>query len=335
MGNIPKTWNNISIYSNYEPRRDPTPFTRTCASRMAHRLRQTSKIFRQVEILLAHRRSKWTNSEAGNYKKKKKYIYIYYAFNARLLTKSWQPYACLNSQNYHPPHGTPSFMASPTYKLGCDRRYIPMILMIISTSCQSTLSSTSPWHTADQIDFIFQVIFWCFWFLPRSSQPFHKSLGSLPKTAPCPEAAAQATTAAAADQAADQAADHCKAFPKPLRAGLWLAAFRRGPNEVRTRSEIKFWEADPLSLLTDSLVATRFRILFRTVKLKSFQRWSRRGNQAKQQLQARARRQKRRQRASKGDRGETSKETEGRQRDTSLANKEAVTNLSGHRLFET
>ena len=34
----------------------PTPFTRTCASRMAHRLRQTSLIFRQVEILLAHRR---------------------------------------------------------------------------------------------------------------------------------------------------------------------------------------------------------------------------------------------------------------------------------------
>jgi len=62
---------------------------------------------------------------------------------------------------------------------------------------------------------------------------------------------------------------------------------------------------DELSLLTNSLVATRFRILFRTVKLKSFQRWSRRGHQAKQQLQARARRQKRRQRASKGDRGET------------------------------
>ena len=71
---------------------------------------------------------------------------------------------------------------------------------------------------------------------------------------------------------------------------------KRGANEVRTRSEIKFWEPDPLSLLTKSLVATRFRNLFRTVKLKSFQRWSRRGNQAKQQLQVRARRQKRRHR---------------------------------------
>ena len=64
----------------YEPRRDPTPFTRTCASRMAHRLRQTSTIFRQVEILLAHRRSKWTNSEAGNSN-----ISIYYAFNVTLV----------------------------------------------------------------------------------------------------------------------------------------------------------------------------------------------------------------------------------------------------------
>ena len=93
-------------------------------------------------------------------------------------------------------------------------------------------------------------------------------------------------------------------------------------------SEIKFWEADPLSLLTKSLVATRFRILCRTVKLKSFQRWSGRGNQAKQQLQARARRQKRRQKASKGDRGET-------KGCTSLANKAAVRNLSGHRLVGT
>ena len=87
---------------------------------MAHRLRQTSLIFRQVEILLAHRRSKWANSEAG-----------------------------------------------------------------------------------------------------KSFQPFHKSLASLPKTAPCPEAATQATTTAAA--AADQAADHCKAFQNLSGLGFdWL-----------------------------------------------------------------------------------------------------------------
>ena len=81
-------------------------------------------------------------------------------------------------------------------------------------------------------------------------------------------------------------------------------------NEVRTRCKrgpievIEFWETDPLSLLTNSLVATRFRILVRTVKFKSFQPWSRRANQAKQQLQARATAQKRKQRANKGDRGE-------------------------------
>ena len=83
---------------------------------------------------------------------------------------------------------------------------------------------------------------------------------------------------------------------------------KRGANEVQTRSEITFWETDPLSLLTYSLVATRFHILFRTVKLKSFQRWSRRGNQAKQQLQARAKGDRR------GDKGRV-RETEGRQRD--------------------
>ena len=139
-------------------------FTRTCASRMAHRFRQTSIIFRQVEILLAHRRSKWTNSEASNSN-----ISIYYAFNVHLLTKSWQPYACLNSQNYHPPHDTPSFMAFPTYKLGCDRHYILMVSMTNSTSCQSTLSSTSPWHTADLIDFLFRSFSYAFGFFRTPS----------------------------------------------------------------------------------------------------------------------------------------------------------------------
>ena len=117
------------------------------------------------------------------------------------------------------------------------------------------------------------------------------------------------TNSKAAIQATTAAADHCKAFPKPLRVGFWLAAIlprsERGANKVRTRSEIKFWEINPLSFLTNSLVATRYRILFRTIKFKSFQQWSRRGNQAKQQLQARAKRQKRRQRASKGNRGKT------------------------------
>ena len=73
-------------------------------------------------------------------------------------------------------------------------------------------------------------------------------------------------------------------------------------------NEYTFWETDPLSLLTNSLVATCFRILFPTVKLNSFQRCSRRGNQGRQAWetkQARARIQRRRQRASKRDRGET------------------------------
>ena len=112
-------------------------------------------------------------------------------------------------------------MAFPTYTLGCDRRYIPMVSLINSTSCQSTLSSSSPWHTADRIDFLFSghllMLLVSSAQLPALSQI---SWFSAQKTAPFPEAAAQATTAAAAVAAADQVANHCKAFPKPLRAGF-------------------------------------------------------------------------------------------------------------------
>ena len=220
------------VWFRYEPRRDPTPFTRTCASRMAHRLRQTSIIFRQVEILLAHKRSKWTNSEACNSN-----ISIYYAFNVRLSTKSWQPYACLNSQNYHPPHGTPSFMAFPTYKLGCDRHYIPMV-SIYFMPINPFIHFPMAHRWSDRLSF-FRSSSYAFGFFRTASSPFTNLLVLCPKTAPCPEAAAQATTAAATAAAADQAADHCKAFPKPLRAGFWLAAIltrsERGANEVRNQ----------------------------------------------------------------------------------------------------
>ena len=137
-------------------------------------------------------------------------------------------------------------------------------------------------------------------------QPFHKSLASLPKNRVLPRSSSTSN---------NNSSSSSRPSSRPLQSlsktspGWVLTGCNF--NEVRTRCKrgpievIEFWETDPLSLLTNSLVATRFRILFRTVKLKSFQRWSRRGNQAKQQLQARARREKRRQRASKGDRGET------------------------------
>ena len=121
--------------------------------------------------------------------------------------------ACLNSQNDHPPHGTPSFMAFPTYKLGCDRRCSPVVSVVNSASCQPTLSSTSPWHTADRIDFLFSghllMLLVSSAQLPALSQI---SWFSAQKTAPCPEAAAQATTAAAAvaAAAADQVAKPCQ-----------------------------------------------------------------------------------------------------------------------------
>ena len=59
-------WYNWNGSMAYEFWRDPTPFPRTRASRMAYRLRQTSMIFRHLEIPLAHQWSKWTNPEASN-----------------------------------------------------------------------------------------------------------------------------------------------------------------------------------------------------------------------------------------------------------------------------
>ena len=174
--------------------------------------------------------------------------------------------------------------------------------MINSTSCQSTLSSTSPWHTADRIDFL---CFWS-WFLPRSFQPFPKSLGSLPKNRALPRSSSTSNNSSSSRPSSRPLQSLSKTSPGWVLTGCNFNEVRtrceRGPNEVRNQI---LGDCPPKSLLTKSLVATRFRILFKTVKLKSFQRWSRRGNQAKQQLQARARRQKRRQRASKGDRGET------------------------------
>ena len=109
----------------------PTPFTRTCASRMAH---PDITNLPPGGILMAHRRSKWTNSEAGL----------------------------------------------------------------------------------------------------KASSPFTNLLLLCPKTAPCPEAATQATTTAAA-------ADQQQTIAKPSQnlSGLgfdWLQ-FWRGPNEVQTRSK--------------------------------------------------------------------------------------------------
>ena len=151
-----------------------------------------------------------------------------------MLTKSWQPYSCLNSQNYHPPHGTPSFMAFPTYKLGCDRRHIPMVSMTNSTSCQSTLSSTSPWHNADRIDF-FQVIFLCFWFLPHSFQPFHKSLRSPLKNRALPRSSSTSNNSSSSRPLQSLS----KTSPGWALTGCNLNEVRtrckRGPNEVRNQ----------------------------------------------------------------------------------------------------
>ena len=101
-------------------------------------------------------------------------------------------------------------MILPTYKFGDDGRCFTMVSTTNTSSCQPLLFSTFQWHTADQIDFFFHVIFLCFWFLPqRCIRHLHKSLW-LSAQKSYPAAAAAAPTAAAAAAAAvdlDQAAD--------------------------------------------------------------------------------------------------------------------------------
>ena len=54
------------------------------------------------------------------------------------------------------------------------------------------LLSTSPWHTADQINFLFHVIFFCVWFLPqRCFRPSPKKRNRLSAQNPRPAAARQ------------------------------------------------------------------------------------------------------------------------------------------------
>ena len=164
---------------------------------------------------------------------------------------------------------------------------------------------------SDRFSF-FQIIFLCYWFLPHSFQFFYKSLGSLPKNRALLRSRSTSNNSSSSGSSKPSSRplqSLSKTSPGWVLTGCNFNEVRtrseRGPNEVRTRSEIKFWQTDPRIFLTKFLIATCFRILFRRIKFKSFQRWSRRGNQAKQQLQARARRQKRRQRANKGNRGET------------------------------
>ena len=169
---------------------------------------------RQRDIRWVYWWSKWTNSEAGNVN-----VCMYNAFNVHLLIKSWQPHACVNSQNYHRPHGTAGFMTFITYKLGCDRRYIPMVSMIKSFSCSSKSFAHFPMthRFSDWLSF-FRQSSYAFGVFCTASSPF-TNLFFCPKTAPCPEAAAQAT---GADEAADCIfirTDKLKSFPRWSRRG--------------------------------------------------------------------------------------------------------------------
>ena len=150
----------------------------------------------------------------------------------RLIAKSWQPYACLNSQNYHPPHGTPrvSWHFQPT------NRHIPVVSMINSASCQSILSSTSPWHTADRIEFSGNLLM----LLVSSAQlpALHKSLGSPPKNRALPRSSSTSNNSSSSSRPSSRPWQSLpKTSPGWVLTGCNFNEVRtrckRGPNEVR------------------------------------------------------------------------------------------------------
>ena len=197
-------------------------------------------------------RWKHTDGQSGLILKQTTQIYLftmrlmrasfYYAFNAHFLTTSWQPYACLNSQNYHPPHGTPSFMAFPTYKLGCDRRYISMgsecfydkfYFMPINPFIHFSMAH----RWSDRLSF--SSIFFCFCFLPHSFQPLHKSLGSLPKNRALPRISSTSNNSSSSRPSSRPLQSLSKTSPGWVLTGCNFNEVRtrceRGTNEVRNQ----------------------------------------------------------------------------------------------------
>ena len=200
-----------------------------------HHLRQTSIIFRHLKFPMAHRWSKRPNSEGGNlnicifiylfiY-----FFYLIYLFTMHLI-KLCFPKSDIHiavrtiilrmAHQFHGISNMQTWMWSTLYSYGFFDKFYYM-----PTNPFIHLPMAQGW--SDRLSF-FHVIFLWFWFLPHGFRPFHKSLGSLPK------------------------------------------------------SEIKIWETDPLSLLTNSLVATRFRILFPTVNSQGLSAVEQKRNQGRQ-----------------------------------------------------
>ena len=173
--------------------------------------------------------------------------------------------------------------------------------------------------------FFLQVIFLCFSFLPHSSSPFTNLLVLCPKTAPCPEAAAQATTAAASSRPLQSLSKTSLGWV--LTGCNFNEAVRtrceRGPNEVQNQILGDWPRKSPDKLFGSYTLSHSCQ----NSKFKAFS-----GGAEEQTKPSSSYRQEQGDR--RGDKGRV-RETEGRQRDTSLANKAAVTNLSGHRRFET
>ena len=182
---------------------------------------------------------------------------IYYAYSSQPLRKYTQKNMFLQTifrmayQVY--------VLFSP-YQIGYVRSYIPMAFRISSSSCKSTLSPTSRWHTADRIDFLFSFFFHIIflfvilgssaqlpalsqisWFSARKPRLAQKQLHKQQQQQQQHQQQQQQTkqqtkqTKQQQQQTKKQkAAESCRPLENLSKtAGSWLAAL----NEVRTRCE--------------------------------------------------------------------------------------------------
>ena len=125
-------------------------------------------------------------------------------------------------------------MAFPTYKLGCDRRHIPMVSMI-----KFYFMPTNPFihfpmaHRWSDRVFSGHPLMLCF--LPHSFQPFHKSLGSLPKNRALPRSSSTSNNSSSSRPLQSLS----KTSPGWVLTGCNFNEARtrceRGPNEVRNQ----------------------------------------------------------------------------------------------------
>ena len=229
--------------------------------------------------------------------------------------------------SYHPPHGTPSFMAFPTYKPShsCGF-YDKFCFMPINPFIHFPMA-----HRWSDRFFSGNLLM----LLVSSAQlpALHKSLGSPPKNRALPRSSS--TSNNSSSSSSKPSSRPWQSLPKTSPGWVLTGCnfnevrtrCKRGPNEVRNHILGDWPPKSPDKLFGSHMLVHSFQ----NSKAQELSAVEHGGAEEETKPSSSCRQE---QGDRRGDKGRV-RETDGRQRDASLANKAAVTNLSGHRLFET